>query len=155
MRESCILNMKCPACFHELTLVQVGSLEVDVCQGGCGGIWFDAFELQRVEDALQGMVEPLLHVQRDERLVVDRSRKRECPRCEAIKLHRHFFSARRQLEIDECPNCAGYWLDAGELAQLREEKAESAAAEQLKVSQLSPEAIRYLYRLQDERRRRV
>jgi uncharacterized protein len=37
--------MKCPACFNELTQLQVGSLVVDVCQGGCGGIWFDAFEL--------------------------------------------------------------------------------------------------------------
>ena len=36
--------MKCPACFNELTELQVGNLTVDACQGGCGGIWFDAFE---------------------------------------------------------------------------------------------------------------
>ncbi len=135
--------------------MQVGSLAVDVCQGGCGGIWFDAFELQRVDEALEGAGQSLLQIQRDARLVVDRSRKRECPRCEGIKLHRHFFSARRQIEIDECPNCAGYWLDAGELAQLRDEKAETAATEQLQASHLSAEAIRYLYRLQEERRRRA
>ena len=42
--------MKCPACFNQLTEMQVGSLVVDVCDGGCGGIWFDAFELQQVDE---------------------------------------------------------------------------------------------------------
>jgi len=31
---------------------------------------------------------------------------------------RHFFSARRAVTVDECPTCAGVWLDAGELAQI-------------------------------------
>ena len=145
--------MKCPACFHQLTTVQVGSLEVDVCQDGCGGIWFDAFELQRVDEPTETTGEPLLHIRHDERLVVDRSRKRDCPRCTGVRLHRHFFSAKRRIEIDECPNCAGYWLDAGELAQIRTEKAATAAEEQLHPSQLSAEAIRYLYRLRAEKRR--
>lgn len=145
--------MKCPACFHELTLVRVGGLEVDVCQGGCGGIWFDAFELQRVDEETETAGEPLLHLRHNERLVVDRSRKRECPRCTGVKLHRHFFSAKRRVEIDECPNCAGYWLDAGELKQIRAEKAQTGDEEQLHPSQLSAEAIRYLYRLRNERRR--
>src|ERR1044071_6617213 len=41
--------MQCPACFNELSPFHVGSVAVDVCQGSCGGIWFDAFELQRVD----------------------------------------------------------------------------------------------------------
>ena len=92
--------MKCPACFHPLTQVQVGSLQVDVCQGGCGGIWFDAFELQRVDEERESAGEPLLQIQRDERVLVDPSRKRECPRCPGIKLQRHFFSAKRRIEVD-------------------------------------------------------
>ncbi len=42
--------MKCPACFNELAAMQVGSVKVDVCEGGCGGIWLDAFELQQVDE---------------------------------------------------------------------------------------------------------
>jgi Zn-finger nucleic acid-binding protein len=137
--------MKCPACFHELTELQVGSLYVDVCQGGCGGIWFDAFELQRVEEESEVAAEPLLWIQRDEQVVVDPSRKRECPRCQGIKLHRHFFSPRRRIEVDECPNCGGYWLDAGELAQVREEKALTAREQLARQSSISPKVIRYLY----------
>jgi uncharacterized protein len=34
---------------------------------------------------------------------------------------RHFFSPLRRVEVDECPQCGGYWLDAGELAAIREE----------------------------------
>jgi uncharacterized protein len=126
---------------------------VDVCQGGCGGIWFDAFELQRVDEQDEAAGEPLLNIQRDERLALDRSRKRECPRCEGVKLHRHFFSAKRQVEVDQCPNCGGYWLDAGELALIRAETSQAAAANQTRSSSISNDVIRYLYRLRTEPRR--
>ena len=142
--------MKCPACFNELTQLQVGSLVVDVCQGGCGGIWFDAFELQKVDEEDEKAGEPLLHVRRKEGLTVDQTRKRECPRCAGVKLHRHFFSARRRVEVDQCPNCAGYWLDAGELALVRAERAQAATAEQAGQSGFSKDVIRYLYRLHAE-----
>ena len=42
--------MKCTACDRALTEIQVGHLKVDACLGGCGGVWFDAFELQRVDE---------------------------------------------------------------------------------------------------------
>ena len=132
-----------------MTEIQVGSLRVDVCQGGCGGIWFDAFELQRVDDGDEAAGEPLLQLQRDPRVVVDPARKRECPRCSGVKLHRHFFSAKRRVEVDQCPNCAGYWLDAGELAQMRAERGETAA-EAAQGAAVSGEVIRYLYRLRAE-----
>ena len=144
--------MKCPACFNELTELQVGSLMVDACQGGCGGIWFDAFELQKVDGERETAGEPLLNIHRDERLIVDQSRKRECPRCAGMKLHRHFFSAKRRVEVDQCPNCAGYWLDAGELALIRAEKAQVATVDPAGQCSISEDVIRYLYRLQTEDR---
>ena len=83
--------MKCPACFNALKEIQVGSLQVDVCQDGCGGIWFDAFELERADEEQESVGEPLLDIRRDPQIVVDFSRKRECPRCPGVMLHRHFF----------------------------------------------------------------
>jgi Zn-finger nucleic acid-binding protein len=147
--------MKCPACFNELTELQVGSVRVDVCQGGCGGTWFDAFEMQRVDEEHEAAGEHLLEIKRDEQVVVDASRKRECPRCPGIKLKRHFFSARRQVEVDQCPNCAGYWLDAGELAKVRAEKTGTAKTEQARQGSISTDVIRYLYRLQTEGRKQA
>lgn len=139
--------VKCPACYNELSEIQVGALKVDVCRGGCGGIWFDAFELNRVDEDAEAAGDLLLNIPRDPALVVESSRKRECPRCPAIKLHRHFFSGRRRVQVDQCPNCAGYWLDAGELAAIREERR---AAEQARVHRpvTSGEVIRYVYTLQ-------
>ncbi|HSU52787.1 MAG TPA: zf-TFIIB domain-containing protein [Candidatus Dormibacteraeota bacterium] len=138
--------MKCPACFNELSEVQVGSVKVDVCQGGCGGIWFDAFELQQVDEQAEAAGDHLLEISRDHTIVVDPKRKRECPKCEGVKLMRHFFSAKRDVEVDQCPNCAGYWLDAGELARIRAEKSQTAEPSKT----ISGEVIRYLYRLKTE-----
>lgn len=139
--------MKCPACFNELTQIQVGTLVVDACKGGCGGIWFDAFELQKVDEEHEVTGEPLLNLPRDERVKVDKSRKRACPRCLDMKLHRHFFSSRRQVEVDHCPNCGGYWLDHGELALIRAEHQVMAQSEESRPG-ISAEVIRYLYPLQ-------
>jgi uncharacterized protein len=142
--------MKCPACYNTLTQVQVGTLTVDACQEGCGGIWFDAFELERVDEEAEATGEPLLSLHRDERVVVDASRKRDCPRCDGVRLHRHFFSARRRVQVDQCPNCGGYWLDAGELSAIRAEKADAAQEAQVRQHSLSSADIRYLYRLRSQ-----
>ena len=144
--------MKCPACFNDLTEMQVGSLAVDVCQGGCGGIWFDAFELQRADEEQEVAGERLLNIERDERIQVDPNRKRDCPRCSGVKLKRHFFSPKRRVEVDECPNCGGYWLDAGELAQIRLEKSQTTQKVKSSPTSISSDVIRYLYRLQAESR---
>ena len=144
--------MKCPACFNELAQMQVGHLSVDVCQGGCGGIWFDAFELQRVDEQHEAAGDHLLEIKRDVQTVVDSSRKRECPRCAGMKLRRHFFSPQRHVEVDECPNCGGCWLDHGELAQIRLEKAQAAELSAARQAVLSTSTLRYLYRLQNTAR---
>ena len=144
--------MKCPACFNELTLTQVGNVTVDVCQGGCGGVWLDAFELQRVDEETEEAGERLLEIESDPLIVVDSLRKRDCPRCPGIKLSRHFFSQQRAVEVDECPNCGGYWLDAGELAKIRSEKSQIAAVAQARHNHLSSGVIRYLYKLKTESR---
>jgi len=144
--------MKCPACFNQLTQLQVGNVTVDACQDGCGGIWFDNFELQQVDEQKETAGELLTEIRRDPTVVVDPKRKRECPRCPDMKLQRHFFSAKRKVEVDQCPNCGGYWLDAGELAAIRAEKAGTTKSE-LSNNTVSPEVIRYLYRLHTEDRR--
>jgi uncharacterized protein len=144
--------MKCPACFNELAEIQLGEVPLDVCQGGCGGIWFDAFELQRLDDPTE-VAGPLLQIKKSQSLSVDFERKRECPRCAGVKLYRHFFSARRKVQVDQCPNCGGYWLDAGELEQIRREREQSKTLKEAQQSTISAEFIRYLYRLEHEHRK--
>lgn len=137
--------MKCPACFNELTEITIGGVKVDACEGGCAGIWFDAFELQRVDEQCEVAGDQVLHLQRDPALTVDFQRKRECPRCEGIKLKRQLFNPQVRVEVDHCPQCAGYWLDAGELEKIRADKA-LAGKSKAAGAGLSMEAIRFLYR---------
>ena len=111
------------------------------------GIWLDRFELQQVDEEHETAGEPLVMLHPNPNVKVDPSLKRECPRCDGVKLKRHFFSAKRRVEVDECPGCGGYWLDHGELAQIRREKAEEAHERRLGQNSLTPEMIRYLYRL--------
>ena len=144
--------MKCSACFSELTETQVGSVVVDFCDGGCGGIWFDAFELQQVDEAREAAGEHLLHIRRDPKLHVDHSRKRACPRCDGIKLKRHLFNPKSTVEVDHCPNCAGYWLDAGGLEKIRQENQPGAPAGSGHRGLVTTEIIRYFYRMQIEMR---
>ncbi|MCS1410313.1 MAG: hypothetical protein M2R45_03505 [Verrucomicrobia subdivision 3 bacterium] len=109
--------MKCLACDRELRSRSLEKVTVDVCESGCGGIWLDAFELARVDEQLpQGLKE----VASDPMLVADKDRRHACPRCEGIKMQRHFFSNEHRVEVDSCPGCGGYWLDAGELTVIRQ-----------------------------------
>lgn len=123
--------MQCPACDHALTEKTVGDLTVDVCHG-CGGIWFDLFEIKKVDEQHETIGEDLLDIEKDPNVVVDHTRRRNCPKCQGVVMMRHFNSVKREIEVDECPKCGGYWLDASELAQIRaqyisEEKKTQAA----------------------------
>jgi uncharacterized protein len=132
--------MNCPVCADTLTPVQAGNVTVDVCLGGCGGIWFDQFELQKLDGPQESSGEILINVKRHPALQVDPAQRRCCPRCEDIVMMRHFYSPRRRVEVDECPSCGGFWLDAGELAGIREEQqnpAEQQAAVDAYVNEVS------------------
>lgn len=112
--------MKCTTCGKELKEVTVDAITVDVCRGGCGGIWFDAFELRKVDERHESAGESLLDRNGNRPMPVDPNRKRMCPRCESMPMMRHFYSIKQQVAVDECPSCGGFWLDAGELAHIRE-----------------------------------
>lgn len=113
--------MQCPACQHALLPLQVGTVTVDACDGGCGGVWFDAFELKKVDEAHESEGQLLLNLRRDPGLEVDRELRRKCPRCLTHVMMRHYTSPKKLVLVDECPGCGGYWLDAGELAAMRQE----------------------------------
>ncbi len=123
--------MDCPACSGRLKEVTVGEIAVDVCENGCGGIWFDNFELKKVDEKHESAGEQLLDIPRDPNIKVDYSQKRLCPKCENQPMMQHFVSVKREVEVDECPACGGLWLDYGELGAMRgqyENEAERKAA---------------------------
>ncbi len=115
--------MECPVCGNAMTTRTNGGITVDVCAGGCGGIWLDRYELMRVNESHESAGESLLEVERDENLDVDLSQRLHCPKCRDVVMMRHFFSVKRKVVVDECPNCGGHWLDPGELRTIRTEYA--------------------------------
>jgi len=111
--------MNCPACKTNLEEVSINEITIDVCERGCGGIWFDTFELQKVDEPHESAGEKLLNISRDPNVVVDHNERRNCPKCENTIMMQHFYSVKKEVAVDECPNCGGFWLDFGELGQIR------------------------------------
>jgi len=111
--------MKCPACGNQLQQMTAGDVTVEICKGGCGGIWFDSLEVKKFDEPHESAGEQLLEIERDDSMTVDHTKRLKCPKCGDIVMLRHFFSVKKQVEVDECPGCAGFWLDAGELGQIR------------------------------------
>ena len=108
--------MNCPKCRAgkletlKLHTKQGHDLELDQCSI-CGGIWFDRGE---IEEYLTGTVEvidvPLL----DPAVSVELDfREATCPRC-SIKLQKTHAPQNEKIQGDNCPQCGGLWLDAGE-----------------------------------------
>lgn len=114
------MSLTCPACSHPLTAHPAGGIELDLCQDGCGGIWFDNFELKRMDEEHEALDPSLGEVRYDPERPVKRG-KRHCPRCQGQPMRTHAFSAKRQVMVDSCPSCAGVFLDRGELEALRAE----------------------------------
>jgi Zn-finger nucleic acid-binding protein len=102
-----------------MTPVKAGAVAVDVCKGGCGGMWFDQLELKRLDEPLESAGQILLDIEVDPGVSVDRSERRQCPKCDDITLMRFFYSPRQQVEVDHCAGCGGHWLDLGELRGVR------------------------------------
>lgn len=115
--------MKCPACGNQMEEVTVDGVSVDVCRRGCGGTWFDRFELQKMDEAHEQAGERLLETEVYGDLEVDLSKRRKCPSCSNMVLMRHFFTPKREIEVDECPGCAGIWVDRSELRKIRDQFA--------------------------------
>src|SRR5215217_199809 len=95
--------IECPVCSNTMTKMEAEGVRVDVCAGGCGGLWFDWFELARVDEAHESPGEKFLDVDRDPTLKVDLSKRIRCPRVHEIMM-RHFHSVKRGTLVDECPN---------------------------------------------------
>lgn len=111
--------MKCPRTGEPMITRNVGGVEVEISPA-CGGVWFDRFELQKVDEAHEEVGDMLVeHLDTYHRTLEPTAPRLKCPRDTDVVMMRRYFSPKRQIEIDECPACGGVWLDAEELAGLR------------------------------------
>lgn len=114
------MNLTCPVCENTLSKIILSDIVVDVCQGGCAGIWLDKNEVKKFDEKHEKDGEILTKLKKNPTIQVDQTKDRFCPVC-SQKMTKHFFSINQQVEVDECEKCGGIWLDSGELAAIREE----------------------------------
>ena len=146
--------MKCPACGRVLTEKQAGSVSLTVCEKGCGGVWFDALEVERMDEESEAVGDLLLHLERDPDAAVDWQGTRQCPRCDGIALKRVLLSPGSQVHVHECPSCDACWLDYKEIAKLHDERVDLMESGKIEPGSRSSDLIQYLYEVRTGRRRR-
>lgn len=83
------------------------------CQGGCAGLWFDRYEIKKINPNNFGSGFELLKISQIEGVRSFRNVDHICPKCEMTLLLRHFFDRKRGLEVDQCARCGGVWVEMG------------------------------------------
>lgn len=107
----------CPVCKQKMVTLNAGRIDIDFCRNGCKGLWFDARELQVVDASHKGFDDVLAEA------LAAKPRIRHnqpipCPHCRR-PLHQQGYRNTGVL-LDACYLCGGFFLDSGELQQIRE-----------------------------------
>jgi uncharacterized protein len=118
-------DMNCPACKSKLDQITVDGMTIELCQSGCGGMFFDQHELKKVDEPTELTGEKLVDLQSKAAVAAvataEANPRRLCPKCPSLTMMRHYFSVKKEVVIDECASCGGMWLDKGELEKIRNE----------------------------------
>jgi len=111
--------MNCPVCEKPMVEEYFGGVQVDVCRDGCKGIWFDWLELVRLDENSEGAGAALEEALRSPRVNDDDRGQLNCPKC-GIPMQTHKYKSAKEVNVDECYGCGGYFLDSGELQEVRD-----------------------------------
>lgn len=85
------------------------------CQNGCAGMWFDRYEIKKINSNNFRSGRELLKIEQAEGVRMFRNVDHVCPKCEMTLLLRHFFDRKRGLEVDQCSRCGGIWVEMGKV----------------------------------------
>ena len=111
--------MNCPVCEKPMVEEDFGGVQVDVCRDGCKGIWFDWLELVRLDENSEGAGAALEEALRSPRVNDDDRGQLNCPKC-GMPMQTHKYKSAKEVNIDECYGCGGYFLDSGEIREVRD-----------------------------------
>lgn len=111
--------MDCPACGKSMVEECFGNIRVDVCKSGCKGIWFDWGELKELDTSGKGSGEALEEALKSPRFNDVGRGQLKCPKC-GMAMHAHKYRSAKEVNVDECYGCGGFFLDSGELREIRE-----------------------------------
>tara|TARA_B100000315_G_C14564431_1_gene582185 strand:- start:1166 stop:1642 length:477 start_codon:yes stop_codon:yes gene_type:complete len=95
-----------------------GGVNVDVCRDGCKGIWFDWFELSKLDQENEGFGGALKEAIESEKINDQDRGQITCPKCKQL-MYIHKYKEANKVNVDECYRCSGFFLDSGELQMIR------------------------------------
>ena len=128
--------MKCPRTGSQLKKVKVGGITVDVSTE-CGGVFFDHLELSNFQNSGDIRGEALAkHIRQFNSHLLNEKERIKCPKCIDIVMMRRYYSPLKVIEIDECPGCAGIWLDTGELEKIQNNQLSGAELARLRMEMI-------------------
>ena len=109
--------MQCPACGNELLPESINNVTYHICDGGCGGVWFDQKEIEQCDEALI-LSGDHLTVKKEVCPSLNQSKRYTCPSCENIIMMRRYLNTIEEVLADECPSCGGFWLNGDDLEEM-------------------------------------
>jgi Zn-finger nucleic acid-binding protein len=96
-----------------------GGVVVDVCVESCKGMWFDWGEIRKLDETNEGFGQALQTALQHPRSNGTHRTKLLCPKC-GLPMHQHLFESQKEINVDECYQCGGFFLDSGELKSIRD-----------------------------------
>ena len=109
--------MQCPACGNELLPKAINNTTYHICDGGCGGVWFDWREMEHWDENPDYSDAPLI-IKTENSQSLNQSKRYTCPSCENIIMKRRYLDTIEDILADECPSCSGFWLNGDELEEM-------------------------------------
>ena len=106
--------MICPVCKKVMLVIEYNEIELDYCNQ-CGGVWFDAGELElmlKSADTENDMLKNIFNSMG----AATKEGKRRCPLCN--KNMKKVNIGQPDILIDACEQGEGLWCDGGEILKL-------------------------------------
>ncbi|MFC1538856.1 zf-TFIIB domain-containing protein [Candidatus Latescibacterota bacterium] len=128
--------MICPVCVNEMIEENFGGVAVDVCKNGCRGIWFDWAEIVKLDERNEGFGKALEEALKYPQTNEENRGNILCPKC-GIPMHIHKYKSSKEINVDECYVCGGFFLDSGELQVIRDTFMSEEEEEQYNKSLLN------------------
>jgi uncharacterized protein len=104
--------MICPACKHDMIVVEYKKVELDYCTN-CRGVWFDEGELNLFLNLAGGDVKSFTAANFS--AIESGETIRKCPIC-SKKMIKSSIKECTEITIDVCPRNDGLWFDGGEVS---------------------------------------
>ena len=124
-KEELRMVIGCPHCKIPMERLEIEipgpNVIIDYC-GKCNSYWFDKGELKKV------VKDRLAEKKAKGSEGMDAWVKFDCPRCNGPMTMKYMYN----VEVDQCTECFGIWLDEGELLRLNEKNLERIEDEKTK-----------------------